>query len=371
MGNPDDFAIVGLQLARARRSLGISTEDAARRAGVPESEVLEWERGVASPTIDQLWSLADLYERTSDYFFRDIPALPEVAAFRSNLIHSVKDLPAPARSALVRFDELCRASAEMESSLGTVSEITTRGKHVSERPEELAEIERTRMELGDRPIRDLRARLTAEGVRIFFLLLPGLPPEELSGLSWWHPHYGPCILVNGKSNPGRRAFTLAHEYAHLLRSEGAVGCAYMLDIPEERYANQFAACFLMPESSMTAAFLNVVGSQAVDPTDRELGRLASKFGVSLEALGWRLETIGLVRRGFTSEQIQRWETRPFRGRAPRGPKWRRQLGEGFVSLAVTAHESGKVSAAKLAKYFGLNIRETMDALNHGQGETKN
>jgi len=361
-------ANVGLQLRRARKSLGLSVVEAAQTIDVAESELLAWERGIARPTIEQLWVLADLYHRGSDYFLKDIPALPEAATFRSDLVHSIQDLPTPAKLALVRFDELCRASANLEAAVGEHRRVTFRRDHVDAAPDDLARTERARLGLGDSPIRDLRATLSETGVRVFVLPLPGLPPQELSGLSWWHPEYGPCVLVNGRNNVGRRAFTLAHEYAHLLRSGDAVGCGFMVETPEERYANRFASNFLMPETSVAVAFNKTVGVPHTDPTDYQLGSLASRFGVSLEAMGWRLESMHLVRHGFTSEQIERWEARPFRGRGARGPRWRKQLGEDFVSLAMAAYDSGQVSSAKLAKYFGLDIRQTVDALRKEENQ---
>ena len=136
----------------------------------------------------------------------------------------------------------------------------------------------------------------------------------------------------------------------------------MLDIPEERFAHQFAAIFLMQATDLRKSFVELVGPQGTLPTDQDLGRIANRYGVSLEATGRRLEDLELIPKGTTDARIAEWEKRPTFYRGRKGPRWQHQLGEEFVSLALEAHSEGHISLSKLAQYFGQDVRKTLEII---------
>jgi Zn-dependent peptidase ImmA (M78 family)/DNA-binding XRE family transcriptional regulator len=358
----DKVTVIPEQLTKARGALGLEPSEVADALGMDVEGLNRWERGASEPSLEDLWNLAELYKRSTDYFLRLLPALPEHLSFRLKHLDRIQDLPPKAREVIVRFEELCRAEAELEEALQKPHPISVEKAEHSHNAEELANAERIRLDLGERPIRDLRKLLASQGIRIFILPIPDIPSIELSGMSWWHDDYGPCILVNGRNNSGRRSFTLAHEYAHLLHADPATICAFMLDVPEERFANRFAANFLMPGPTLRIYFTELVGPPGTLPLDQDLGRLSSHFAVSLEAMGRRLEQLELIPLGTTDSRIAQWEKRPVYYRGRKGPMWRKQLGNEFVSLALEAHSSGHMSVTKLAKYFGLDVRETLQVV---------
>ncbi len=101
------------------------------------------------------------------------------------------------------------------------------------------------------------------------------------------------ILVSTSESALRRRFTLAHEVAHwVIHCAGAAPPPIMCrDVgarpggdPREREANVFAADLLMPEDELRTAH----------GRDAELGPLAESFGVSDEAMAWRLFNVGLT-----------------------------------------------------------------------------
>jgi Zn-dependent peptidase ImmA (M78 family)/transcriptional regulator with XRE-family HTH domain len=360
MVDKDKISVLKDQLVRARESFGLERKEVADRLGIDEENLTKWERGESKPPLEVLWRLAEVYERSTDYFLFKAPALPEHLSFRLERQKAIQDLPQEVRKVIVRFDELCRAEAEIEQALHKPRKVLFAPVSGDLGPQELANKERRRLGLDDQPIRDLHKLLTSQGVRIFVLPIPDIPANELSGLSWWQESYGPCILVNARNNPGRRSFTMAHEYAHLLRADPPTVCALMLDIPEERFAHRFAAVFLMPTTDLKRSFVEMVGQYGTTPTDQDLGRLANRYGVSLEAIGRRLEDLRLIPDGTTEARIAEWEKRPTFYRGRKGPRWQHQLGKEFISLALTAHSEGHVSVSKLAKYFGQNVRKTLE-----------
>lgn len=101
-----------------------------------------------------------------------------------------------------------------------------------------------------------------------------------------------AVYVNANDVPARRRFTLAHEVGHWIcqcvEGRGAPVMCRAEDVAPgadrtlEREANVFAAELLMPEPAVRAA--------ADDPEP------AARFGVSAEAIRWRLYSFGLVTR---------------------------------------------------------------------------
>jgi Zn-dependent peptidase ImmA (M78 family) len=102
------------------------------------------------------------------------------------------------------------------------------------------------------------------------------------------------IWVNETDVPGRRRFTVAHEIGHwicqaLAGRPAAVYCraedvSESADRAIEREANVFAAELLMPEELVREEF----------PRCATRAELCLRFGVSAEAMGWRLYNLRLV-----------------------------------------------------------------------------
>ena len=111
------------------------------------------------------------------------------------------------------------------------------------------------------------------------------------------------IGVNRDHHPNRRRFSIAHEIAHYILHKGDtyIDKGYLVNFrdresgsgtkQEEMSANAFAAALLMPTKQVKEAF----SKQPFDLTDEPgLGRLASKFKVSPQALTYRLVNLQLI-----------------------------------------------------------------------------
>ncbi len=117
---------------------------------------------------------------------------------------------------------------------------------------------------------------------------------------------GSVIGVNSKHSASRQRFTIAHEIGHFLfhrgesvhldransfqvnfRDQDSSTGMYL----EEREANFFAAELLMPREFL-AAEIGVIDLSADD--DVAMRNLADRFGVSMQALTFRLANLGLL-----------------------------------------------------------------------------
>lgn len=117
-------------------------------------------------------------------------------------------------------------------------------------------------------------------------------PGEVSGALIKRPGRDPVIFLERKDHDNRQRFSCAHELGHYVLRAG--GDAYeWVDLrgkaasagtdAEEVFANKFGAALLMPRSDVKKKWR---GSMP-------LWHLAALFGVSPEAMRWRLKNLGL------------------------------------------------------------------------------
>lgn len=355
---PRKSPIISSQLRKARELLQFNITEVAKYISINPDNIERWEKGEEAPSVRQLEMLAKLYGREIDYFLKDTPNPPREIEFRGKSNQTFRNLSKEARDVIARFDELCRTAFEFEQLLNQRREVKFTRFNKSDTPDKIAESLRKQLSVGNKPIPYLRDILEKEGARIFELPVPS---DEFSGLSFWHSEYGPSILINAKELKGRRNFTLAHELAHLLYDDGSSVC-YVPDafhMPREsieRKANQLAIMLLLPAEGIRESFLQKDLSRK--PKEQQLGQLAGRWGVSIQALGYRLEDLGLIEKGYT-DQLPKTKTY-FRG--SRTPRWERQLGKQFVISAMDAYHKGLITSGKLSHALGISFRKTLEEI---------
>ncbi len=351
--------IIGNQLEKARALLGLTIEAAARELSLGPDELASWEKGQVQPKLNQLTRLAEFYGRALDYFLKPTPEPPSQIKFRGKKGYSFQSLSHESKMVFARFDELCRISLELEEMTGKPLKVLIPKMMTGHDPKSAAAQMRSVLSVSQKPLLNLRNLLEHKGIRIFELPVPG---EDFSGFSLWHSQYGPCILVNAGDPKSRRNFTLAHELAHLIFNHGSSVCYIPIAAPketrgEEYLANKFAENFLMPESPLRKDFAERGLSR--NPTEPSLRMLATKWGVSIQALGYRLEHLGMVDEGITNRLV---EEKPKHIRGPKGPRWQRQLGKHFVDISFQAYQNGLITSGKLAQSLGLPLRKVIEAI---------
>jgi Zn-dependent peptidase ImmA (M78 family)/transcriptional regulator with XRE-family HTH domain len=349
--------IIGAQLQRARELLQLTPEEVAIEITANLQDIIDWEKERSKPHLNQLEVLAKLYGREIDYFLRKTPAPPDKIEFRGKPGESLRNLSKEAKIALARFDELCRTAFEFESLLGKRREVKLSRFKESDSPVLVAQSLRGKFDAGNKPLPDLRNHLEEEGVRIFEL---PVPEDSFSGFSFWHEEYGPCIMLDAGEVKGRRNFTLAHEVAHLVYNDGSSICFISSKYDEsvrdiEYKANRVAVELLLPEPGVRGDYEKRNLSRA--PSVRDLASMASKWGASLQALGYRLENLGLIEKGFTDKIV---EPKPEHFRRPKTPSWERQLGKTFVETSIEAYQKGLISSGKLAHALKIPIRKALE-----------
>jgi Zn-dependent peptidase ImmA (M78 family)/DNA-binding XRE family transcriptional regulator len=354
--------VVGLRLAEARKSRGVTQEGAAAHLGCSRPTLIATEKGIRPAKPDEIVKLAALYGRSVHEIVR--PGAPDVALaphLRSAIEPSRGDSEALecAINALERwatdYRELERlAGARPFESYPPQVELPSRVR-LQDFAEDVALRERAWLHTGDQPILNLRRLLEYDvGLRIFCEPLP----SQVAGLYASAADAGYCILLNRKHRPERQRFTLAHEYGHFLCDRHKPGVDYLAGEKRrpanERFADAFAISFLVPRTSLRRYFLDTV-ARTNDFRVEDLCQLSSIYGVSVQAMTLRLEELGLVPRG-TSDWLREKGFRPAAakdelGLAAPAVEGQEPYPERYKYLAVEAFRQGKISEGQLANFL--------------------
>lgn len=321
---------LGRRLKSARESMQITQEEAARKVGVSRVALTLIEGGKRPVNTTQLEKLAELYGRRLEDFLA-AGDKSEKIALRFRMAEELMDRVD--RSIFEPVIKLLREYTQLEKLLGLDAKYRHPVKYEFPEPasvwdaikagQEIAESERQRLLLGGRPIKDIAGLLEIQGIRLLDMDMD----TDISGLFMCDEETGLTILANPKHHAFRHAFTLAHEYCHvlvdrdrsLLVSSGKSG----KDLVEVR-ANAFAAAFLLPKAGVeeffesigktggTRTLLAIDGAK--EPHEAEQRRTAKSiairlydvvhlqhhYGVSWNATVYRLQNLGII----TKEECQ-------------------------------------------------------------------
>lgn len=117
----------------------------------------------------------------------------------------------------------------------------------------------------------------------------------------------PVIAINSSMSLGRQRFSMAHELFHLYfdQNEHTTVCSMKIDSSNEveKAANLFASYFLMPPVALSEAIKKLQGSLKGSIGIREIVKLEQYFGVSRQAMLYRLVEDNLL----SSQEADRYK----------------------------------------------------------------
>ena len=302
-----DLHALSERLSAARRAAGITQEAAADHLRMSRPTYIAIEKGTRRPRPDELVKLAKLFKEPLNKLLRTEAPPANVQPHLRTMLQASADGQEEIEAATSKLLSFVDDYRYLESLSGE-RPITTFPPKVRTPPgpierfaEYCAQEERERLNLGAyQPIHTLRSVLEESGLHVFFDELY----FNLAGLYAFVPDFGYCILVNKLHPRDRRRWTIAHEYGHFLvdRDRPGIDCLRpMQRKPEsERFADAFAAAFLMPEVGVQRRFYDHI-DRAADFRVGDLRRMADFYAVSLVAMTLRLESLSLIPRGSWDE----------------------------------------------------------------------
>ncbi|HSW02209.1 MAG TPA: XRE family transcriptional regulator [Sedimentisphaerales bacterium] len=350
---------IGERLRNARNAIGCTLEKVAEGTGIGQSSLCDFENGKREPRFSQLSRLAEFYRRPIDFFLSDSPVAEEVMLWRDP----------PAQSEQIKkteteFRQLCEQYHRLELLMGESKDAGlpqakgSREKFTFRNAARLAESFQTQFLPGEIPSSSLRQVLEERFlVKVFHLPFSG------SAISFLSPQFGPAVLLNSGSTLWRRNFDLAHELFHLLtwsifRPVSCEGC--VATEQEEKLADAFASRLLLPTDAVTNR-VDDLKDEKGEVGMEMLDEIAREFGVSLDALLWRL----LYLYNKDVDEIQRLIQQGRKMKLMRPPRLSDRpdpLPERYWSLAVRALRDGKLSLIQFAKYTGLSYKQAQEYL---------
>jgi Zn-dependent peptidase ImmA (M78 family)/transcriptional regulator with XRE-family HTH domain len=351
---------VAVRLRAARQARGLTQQQASAALGVSRPLLVSIEKGSRDVQPDELVRLAEIYGRPVSELLR--PAAPPIgmgAQFRTALGRSAE------------ADELSQLVGRLEGLADGYVDLVQRAdaslpdRYPAERDirhltpdlaaDDLGSEERNRLGLGDGPIADLRETLENDvGLRIFVIPLP----SAVAGLFVMVDVLGACVALNSRHPAERRAWTLAHEYAHFLVARNQVEVTPIRQPPRasdvERFADAFTAAFLMPRSGLTRRFHELKRGRGGKLTPAVLVQLAHVYRVSVHAVTLRLQDLRLI----PAATWDRLSAHNFRPRAiaqelgiGRETDDAHELPLHYRLLAAQLYSEGEISEGQLADYL--------------------
>lgn len=375
-----DLRKLGELLQQARKKSGMTQADAAKVINTARTTIVAIEKGERRLKPNELIKLARAYGRAISDFVHSSPVTePFEVQFRA--AHQRNDQEEARINPIIqRFEELCRNYLELEKIMDApIPRNYPQGYNVTNMPieaaaESIAITERQRLGLGDGPIPMLRDILEQSiGIRVFYLNMPAKYSEIYS----YDDQLGGCMTINLGHYEERRRWSMAHGYLHFLahRRKPVIDFEGQYKrIPEsERLAEAFPKYFLMPTSGLLRRFNDMHRTHGkFTPTN--LFTLAHYYGVSIEALVYRLEDMELLPSGT-------WDRLRDRGLKVR--KVQQELGLEEIDqradilpihyqhLAIEALEQGLITEGRFADFLGvdrLEARRIAEALReHSSG----
>jgi Zn-dependent peptidase ImmA (M78 family)/transcriptional regulator with XRE-family HTH domain len=359
---------LGKRLLEARERTKFSLADVRQRTAIGESSLSDIENGKREPKIKQLVQLADLYGKPLSFFLSEKVEAEDTVLWRTR----------PTEGAELhecKFLKLCAQYRRLEEwmndvispKLPSVERICTYAD-----VEELAEGVRRDLNLGDRPAFSLYRALEEDcGIKVFYEELEPTGTAACVRSS----QYGWAILLNAKNAFVRQNYDLAHELFHLIvwnvyRPSGnstsyRAGTEEAAEGTEEQFADKFASCVLLPRDVVMRAVDRKRNANGNLPISM-IPTIAKQFGVSTEALLWRLHGIYNWGAAARKEKTQEYVALAKRLTAVSKDEERKakpaKYPDRYNTLAVQALKRGELSIGRFVEYTEMNRKEAMSYL---------
>ena len=374
-----NFNILGPNLRKERESLGYKKKDVARKMGFPSYQTLsDIEDGKREIKAWELFKLAELYGRKTEYFMPRGEKLSEPRVLWRNPSSTSERLRGEKK--FLSFFSNYRRLLDLvgEGDLGTplnrfcIPDKSAFRKRGYEYVNDLAQEQGRLLNLGSRPACCLSDILeqTMGILVLYFNLGPGGSGASTSSEN------GGAILINSNDAPWRRNYDLAHEFFHIITwnifSEEEV---YSLDAggksEVEQWADLFASELLLPENEVRKEFLKRVSNGKFAYID--LVQIARDFKVSIDALLWRLVNLKFLDKRDVSKCLTEGKVKEI-DRQVRADDWEDRkpyLSTRYISLAIKALETGRISKLKFSEYLDIPFSEASNYLTkYGYNEAE-
>ena len=365
----------------ARKSAGFSVDAASRKLSINVDRLLAMEEGEIEPTFGQLQKFSKVYKQPfSTFYLSKVPKLFELPT------HDFRRLPGEValnyspevtlemKSVIERRKVALSLLADLDvmpskfTLRASINDETTKVARKIRRKLDIEFDEQKTWRGKYKSFNGWRRKIEDTGVLVF--QAANIPTSEMRGFSIYQNTL-PIIVVNQKDRPKGRAFSLLHEFVHLmLRKSGLCDIdENSLRPPEEEkveiFCNQVAAETLVPSEILLSQAIVSQNTKKADWDNQEIKDLASNFGVSEEVILRRLLTLGKTTNAFYNDKrkeflayYKKLENQPFEGEFRRNKPQEAvsNFGKPFVNLVINNYHQDKIPLSDVSKYLDIRAK---------------
>lgn len=349
------FKIVGTKIRKLREEMGLTQQELAKSVGLSSKFISQLELGRRAPSLESLSRISKFLKKDFSYFI-----VEKEVSF--SLLLRGEGLDRKAKRMLKKFQSRCSDYLELEDLTGRYSNLAPLYANVT--AERMADQERRRLGLGNEPVRNIFSLLELNGLRV--LRLPVPEDSKISGVYIFvELKQAAFALVNSNQTLGRQVSTAAHEYGHYLRDRYDGPVVDNPDIfideylslyhPRERFAQKFAAYFLMPRDKVEEIIEKDIRKSRLGFED--VLYLKRYFGVDTLAILQTLremEYISATRfKEYQKLDVSQYEEPLFGNlkgeRQIKTGRGRAIFSDRFISLTLDAYRKKRINTEKLSK----------------------
>lgn len=331
-----------------------------------------WKSGTSKPTLSQARKLAKATHLPLGRLLLDEPTpeeftIPDFRTIRNQKVSVVganlREVIQTAEQRLSWYTEYAaEAGIEPPAILGIVPTSFT--------PDQAAEA--IRKELGWDPtgypkgqdkVADLVNRMEDCGLLVMRNSIVGnatnrrLDVHEFRGFTLRNQAFA-LVFLNTSDSKTAQLFSLAHELGHVAQATPGLSGDQGNENAVEQWCNKFAAALLLPEVIIRQL------SFTADHLEQQLADTAPQFGVSREALLWRLVELKLINKADAAriaalikgkDAVPKTKTE---GAPPFPVLVRARVGRRFLYTVAEAAAAGALPELTAARFLGINKQET-------------
>lgn len=303
----------GNRLKSARQYRGLTVEELAQKINVSKQTVSQYETGkIENVPFDKILSISNVLNFPYKYFAQENHLELQTGAtyFRSLMKTSKKyrlaqEIKMEHIAAIYSF--LNEYVTFPELNLPDLSDDTFS-------PTEAAKVLREYWKLGDKPIENLMSTVEQNGIVVTTF---ATDTDDIDAFSQYVDVNGTDVyliaLSSNKESASRINFDIAHELGHILLHEWSEDEEVLTREEfkaKEKEANEFAAAFLMPETSFAA-------DVELEPQNLDYYKqIKRKWKVSITAMLYRSCDLGIITQGQYQYMMRIMQNKGWRKSEP-------------------------------------------------------
>ena len=345
---------IGDKIKKYRLNKNLSLQQLANLAGLSKPTIQQYEDGIINPSNKALTAVAEALRVEVWNFFESEEANLELSEFRHG--EKLLDSDEEKRKIYDLVVDYSQSYLELENILGTEVEFDNPVADLliqTYQDVEKAVLKiKKKWKLANNPIDDICSLLESKGFKIITFDRPTESPGICGFMTSGHRKI-PVIILNTNHDHTReitrKRFTLLHESAHLILKF----CESVTKEFEEKLCNRFASAFLMPAE----ALMDYLGKDRTNISLEELKDLKETYGMSVQAIIFRANSIGLINDQVCSRWISLYE------------QWRTELKDfgnytrskeepqRFNRLVTRGYMEKRISKEKVSEILDLSMEE--------------